>query len=39
MVAGIKTLEILGRPGVYEKLSAITEKLIDGILDAGKMAG
>uniref|UniRef100_A0A7S0W3E0 glutamate-1-semialdehyde 2,1-aminomutase n=1 Tax=Hemiselmis tepida TaxID=464990 RepID=A0A7S0W3E0_9CRYP len=39
MTAGIKTLEILKRPGQYEKLQASTEKLISGILAAGKEAG
>ena len=39
MMAGIKTLEILGRPGVYEQLDKITSKLINGILDAAKKHG
>lgn len=39
MVAGIKTLEILGRPGAYEYLDKITTKLINGILEAGKETG
>jgi glutamate-1-semialdehyde 2,1-aminomutase len=39
MVAGIKTLEILGRPGAYEHLDRITKKLINGILDAAKETG
>jgi glutamate-1-semialdehyde 2,1-aminomutase len=39
MTAGIKTLEILDRPGVYEHLDKITGRLINGILDAGKAAG
>ena len=39
MVAGIKTLEILGRPGAYEYLDNITSKLINGILEAGKETG
>jgi glutamate-1-semialdehyde 2,1-aminomutase len=39
MVAGIKTLEILGRPGSYEHLEKITSRLIQGILDAGKETG
>jgi len=39
MTAGIKTLEILGRPGAYEHLDKITKKLIAGILAAGKEAG
>ena len=36
MAAGIKTLEILRRPGSYEYLEKITSTLIKGILDAGK---
>lgn len=39
MAAGIKTLEILKRPGSYEKLDKLSKKLIDGILAAGKAAG
>jgi len=39
MTAGIKTLEILSRPGSYEHLDKITSKLINGILDAGREAG
>lgn len=39
MTAGIKTLEILSRPGAYEHLEKVTKKLIDGILAAGKEAG
>jgi len=39
MTAGIKTLEILSRPGSYEHLDKITSKLINGILEAGKAAG
>merc|ERR1711939_767069 len=37
--AGIKTLEILQRDGSYEHLDRLTNKLINGILDAGKEAG
>ena len=39
MVAGMKTLEIMGRPGAYEYLDQITGKLINGILAAGAEAG
>merc|ERR1712216_21195 len=39
MTAGIKTLEILSRPGQYEHLDKVTTKLINGILEAGKEAG
>jgi len=35
MTAGLKTLEILKRPGSYEHLDTITKKLINGILAAG----
>jgi glutamate-1-semialdehyde 2,1-aminomutase len=30
MTAGIKTLEILKRPGSYEKLDKLTKRLIEG---------
>jgi glutamate-1-semialdehyde 2,1-aminomutase len=39
MTAGIKTLELLKQPGSYERLEAITQRLIQGILKAGKDAG
>lgn len=39
MAAGIKTLEILGRPGAYEHLDRVTKKLIDGIKAAAKENG
>ena len=39
MVAGIKTLEILDRPGAYEHMTKITERLTEGILQAGRDAG
>jgi len=39
MTAGIKTLEILQREGTYEHLDRLTNKLINGILDAGREAG
>lgn len=39
MVAGIKTLEILDRPGAYEHLDSVTGKLIQGLLQAGRDAG
>lgn len=39
MTAGLKTLEILDRPGAYEHLEKITGRLIEGILQAGKDAG
>merc|ERR1719221_2513433 len=39
MTAGIKTMEILSRPGQYEKLTKLTERLVEGILREGKAAG
>lgn len=39
MAAGIKTLEILKRPGSYEHLDKITSRLINGLLAAGKEFG
>lgn len=39
MAAGIKTLEILGRPGAYEHLDRVTKKLVDGIMAAAKENG
>jgi len=39
MRAGIETMKILSQPGTYEQLTEKTEKLINGILDAGKEAG
>lgn len=39
MASGIKTLEILDRPGAYEHLEKVTSKLINGILEAGKKHG
>ena len=39
MTAGIKTLEILARPGAYEYLDRITGRLINGLLEAGRETG
>lgn len=39
MTAGLKTLEILDRPGQYEYLEKVTKRLIEGILAAGRDAG
>ena len=39
MTAGIKTLEILRRPGSYEYLDRITGRLIAGLLEIGKECG
>ena len=36
MTAGIKTLELLQRPGTYEQLDRITKKLLDGLLQIAK---
>ncbi len=39
MTAGIKTLELLKQEGTYEKLETLTNKLINGIIDAAKSNG
>lgn len=39
MAAGIKTLEILARPGAYEHLDKVTSRLVNGIMAAAKEAG
>ncbi|MEO1593298.1 MAG: glutamate-1-semialdehyde 2,1-aminomutase [Cyanobacteria bacterium J06632_22] len=39
MTAGIKTLEILKRPGAYEQLETVTKKLSDGLLAAAREHG
>jgi glutamate-1-semialdehyde 2,1-aminomutase len=39
MTAGIKTLELLRRPGTYEQLDQITKKLSDGLLHIAKETG
>ena len=39
MTAGIKTLELLQKPGTYEYLDQITKKLTDGLLQIGKETG
>lgn len=39
MASGLKTLEILDRPGAYEHLETVTSKLINGILAAAKEVG
>ncbi|TAH14593.1 MAG: aminotransferase class III-fold pyridoxal phosphate-dependent enzyme, partial [Oscillatoriales cyanobacterium] len=39
MTAGIKTLELLQKPGTYEQLDRITKKLSEGLLKIGKEAG
>ena len=39
MTAGIKTLELLQKPGTYEYLERITKKLADGLLQIAKETG
>ncbi|MDM9585097.1 MULTISPECIES: glutamate-1-semialdehyde 2,1-aminomutase [unclassified Nostoc] len=39
MTAGIKTLELLQKPGTYESLERITKKLADGLLQIAKESG
>lgn len=39
MVAGLATLRELEKPGSYDRLAAITEQLVEGILDRAKSAG
>ncbi|UFP94062.1 glutamate-1-semialdehyde 2,1-aminomutase [Gloeobacter morelensis] len=39
MTAGIKTLEILQRPGTYERLEELSARLADGLLAAAREAG
>jgi glutamate-1-semialdehyde 2,1-aminomutase len=39
MTAGIKTLELLNKPGSYEQLDRITKKLSEGLLKAARDAG
>lgn len=39
MTAGLKTLEILRRPGTYEQLENVTQKLSDGLLEIAREQG
>ncbi|MBD2130575.1 glutamate-1-semialdehyde 2,1-aminomutase [Microcoleus sp. ZQ-A2] len=39
MTAGIKTLELLQKPGTYEQLERITKKLSEGLLQIAKETG
>lgn len=39
MAAGLKTMEILGRPGAYERLEQLSARLAEGLLAAAKDAG
>merc|ERR1712117_932597 len=36
MTAGIKTLELLKKPGTYDQLNKITKRLADGLLNIAK---
>jgi glutamate-1-semialdehyde 2,1-aminomutase len=38
MAAGLKTMEILGRPGAYERLEELSARLANGLLAAAKAA-
>ncbi|MCX5743907.1 MAG: glutamate-1-semialdehyde 2,1-aminomutase [Proteobacteria bacterium] len=39
MAAGLKAMEILGRPGTYDRLEALGKRLGDGLLAAAQAAG
>jgi glutamate-1-semialdehyde 2,1-aminomutase len=39
VAAGLKTLEILRRPGIYERLDSLTSKLTSGLLTAAPRLG
>ncbi|RMG36188.1 MAG: aminotransferase class III-fold pyridoxal phosphate-dependent enzyme, partial [Gammaproteobacteria bacterium] len=39
MAAGLKTLELVSRPGFFEALSTKVERLVDGIMEAAREAG
>jgi glutamate-1-semialdehyde 2,1-aminomutase len=39
MTAGIKTLELLKQPGTYERLTILTKRLSEGLLEAARRAG
>lgn len=39
MAAGIRTLQLLARPGAYERLSMLSTRLVTGILKAAKEQG
>jgi glutamate-1-semialdehyde 2,1-aminomutase len=39
MSAGLKTLELISRPGFYEDLSAKVEALVNGVIQQAKQAG
>jgi glutamate-1-semialdehyde 2,1-aminomutase len=39
VAAGAKTLEVLRRPGTYQRLQALGKRLAEGLLEQGKQAG
>lgn len=39
MAAGLKTLELISQPGFYDKLGAVTEKLVNGLKQRASEAG
>jgi len=39
MTAGLKTLELISAPGFFDELGAKTERLITGLVEAGRAAG
>ena len=39
MAAGLKAMEVLGRPGTYERLEQLGQRLGDGLLEAARAAG
>lgn len=39
MAAGIETLKLLQTPGSYERLSALSSRLVEGVLRVGREAG
>src|SRR6185369_16070660 len=39
MAAGLKAMEILGRPGTYERLETLGQQLGDGLLETARDAG
>jgi glutamate-1-semialdehyde 2,1-aminomutase len=39
MAAGLKTLELISRPGFYQEVTAKTRKLVDGMMAKAKSAG
>ena len=39
VAAGLKTLEVLRRPGAYERLESMGQRLADGLLEQAKQAG